>query len=260
MSTLVEKTTQKLQRKIRDISNEALPELLAVGTGAEPTAGKLEGVIDGLDAKLCKAVARSYPKIFAAAVVEKHRLQAPHITHSTEVERPVEVRKGEPMTDAKSAARARRRALKAKRKAEQAEASAAEARERLNKGTDMDSMIVIAKVGYCRKAQRLHQAGFLCRIAEARRSDPATWRDKGEGVRALCDGRSERSGANASPQDGRRRGLSGRARRGRRRANDKRRVSAVNGSGQRAAGKGRNRRAGFCPPVCRPQISGSSRH
>jgi hypothetical protein len=47
--------------------------------------------------------------------------------------------------DPKGAAKARKKASKAKRKAEQAEASAAEARERLNKGADMDSMIVIAK-------------------------------------------------------------------------------------------------------------------
>jgi hypothetical protein len=145
MSTLVEKATEKLQRKIRNISNEAFPELLDVGTGGRAGAGRLDGVIDGLEARLCKAMATGHPKIVAAAVVEKHRSQAPHVTESTEVERPLEVRKAEPITDAKGAAKARKKALKAKRKKEQAEASAADARERLNKGTDMDSMIVIAK-------------------------------------------------------------------------------------------------------------------
>jgi hypothetical protein len=85
MSTFVEKATEKLQRKIRNISNEAFPELLDVGTGGRAGAGRLDGVIDGLEARLCKAMARGYPKIVAAAVVEKHRSQAPHITDSTEV-------------------------------------------------------------------------------------------------------------------------------------------------------------------------------
>src|SRR5207237_4810422 len=107
MITLIEKATEKLQRKIRNISNEALPDLLAVGTGGRTGAPRLDGVIDRLDARLCKAMARGYPKIVAAAVVEKQRSQAPHITHSSEMEQPVEVRKGEPITDQKGAAKER---------------------------------------------------------------------------------------------------------------------------------------------------------
>jgi hypothetical protein len=155
MSTLVQKATQKLQHKIRNISNEALPDLLAVGTGDRAGAGRLDNVIDGLDGRLCKAFAKNYPKIVAAAVIEKHRSQKPNIAAAakamanrdmpTDLERTIVLDKAEPMTDAKSAAKARRRAIKAQRKKEQAEASAAEARERLNKGADMDSMIVIAK-------------------------------------------------------------------------------------------------------------------
>jgi hypothetical protein len=62
-----------------------------------------------------------------------------------DMEQPIAVHKGEPLTDAKSAAKARKKAIKAKLKAEKAEASAAEARERLNKGATMDTIITIAK-------------------------------------------------------------------------------------------------------------------
>jgi hypothetical protein len=160
MSTLVEKATQKLQRKIRNISNEALPDLLEIGTGGKAAAGKLDGLIGGLDARLCKAMARGYSNIAAAAIIEKHQAQVPGSVppagavkkvgrreplDKSDVEQLVVVRKGEPITDPEGAARARKKAIKAKRKKAQAEASAAEARERLNKGADMDSMIVIAK-------------------------------------------------------------------------------------------------------------------
>jgi hypothetical protein len=158
MSTLVEKATEKLQRKIRNISNETLPDLLDVGTGGRAGAGRLNGVINGLDARLCKAVARGNSNIAAAAIVEKYlvpgnvspaeavkKVGQPEPLDKSDVEQPVVVRKGEPITDSEGANRARKRAIKAKRKKKQAEASAAEARERLNKGTDMDTMSVIAK-------------------------------------------------------------------------------------------------------------------
>jgi hypothetical protein len=156
----IEKATRNLQRKIRKVSSEALPDLLFIGTRNRSGAGRLDRVIDGLEQKLCKAMEQGYPKIAAAAIIEKRRSQEPRIVAVAKAmakvgapnpivradpERPIAVQKVEPLTDRKSAARARRKAIKNKRKAEQAEASAAEARENLNKGADMDSMITIAK-------------------------------------------------------------------------------------------------------------------
>jgi hypothetical protein len=156
----VEKATRNLQRKIRKVSNEALPDLLFIGTRNRSVTDRLDRVIDGLEQRLCKVMEQGYPKIAAAAVIEKRRSREPVIVAAAKAmaktgapkplvradsERPIPVQKAEPLTDAKSAARARRKANKNKRKAEQAEASAAEARENLNKGADMDSMITIAK-------------------------------------------------------------------------------------------------------------------
>lgn len=140
----VKKARQKLQRKMRKVSKNALPDLLAVGMDAT-RGGELDGVIDGLERRLCKAMARGYPKLLAAGSVEKGRSIAPASAVPISKERPNSTMKSEPMTDAKSAAKARKKAIKAKLKAELAEASAAEARERLNKGADMDSVITIAK-------------------------------------------------------------------------------------------------------------------
>jgi hypothetical protein len=81
----------------------------------------------------------------AAAAKAMAKRGAPNPEVRADSERPIAVHKEEPLTDAKSAARARRKANKNKRRAEQAEASAAEARENLNKGADMDSMVIIAK-------------------------------------------------------------------------------------------------------------------
>jgi hypothetical protein len=39
MITSFEKATQKLQRKIRKVGNNAFPDLLAVGTGGQAAAG-----------------------------------------------------------------------------------------------------------------------------------------------------------------------------------------------------------------------------
>jgi hypothetical protein len=155
----IEKATRNLQRKIRKVSTEALPDLLFIGTRNRSGAGRLDRVIDGLEQTLCKAMEQGYPKIAAAAIIEKRRSQEPRIVAAKAMakrdapsplvkansERPIAVQKAEPLTDEKSAASARRKAIKNKRKAEQAEASAAEARENLNKGADMDSMIPIAK-------------------------------------------------------------------------------------------------------------------
>jgi hypothetical protein len=156
----VEKATRNLQRKIRKVSSEALPDLLFIGTRNRSGTGRLDRVIDGLEQRLCKAMERGYPKIAAAAIIEKRRSQEPCIAAAAKAmakrgapnpevradsERPIAVQKVEPLTDRKSAARARRKANKNKLKAQQAEASAAEARDNLNKGADMDSMITIAK-------------------------------------------------------------------------------------------------------------------
>jgi hypothetical protein len=156
----VQKATRNLQRKIRKVSSEALPDLLFIGTRNRSGAGRLDRVIDGLEQNLCDTITKGYPKIAAAAVIEKRRSQEPCIVPgakamakggapnpllTTDSERPIAVQKAEPLTDAKSAAKARKKAIKNKLKAEQAEASAAEARENLNKGADMDSMITIAK-------------------------------------------------------------------------------------------------------------------
>jgi hypothetical protein len=154
----VDKAMRNLQRKIRKVSNETLPDLLFIGTRNRTGGGRLDRVIDGLEQNLCKAMTRGYSKIGAAAIIEKHRSQEPRIVTTAnamakvgasnpiaraESERPTAVQKEEPLTDEKSAAKARRKANKNKLKAQQAEASAAEARENLNKGADMDSMITV---------------------------------------------------------------------------------------------------------------------
>ena len=68
------------------------------------------------------------------------------------------------MTDAKSAAKARKKAIKAKRKAELAEASAAEARERLNKGAEMDRVITIAKAVIAGKPSAFTKRDFFLEL------------------------------------------------------------------------------------------------
>src|SRR5712671_5703292 len=73
MITSLEKATQKLQRKIRKVGTNAFPDLLAVGTGGRAAAGRLDGAIDALETRLCKAMARGYPKIIAAAIIDKRR-------------------------------------------------------------------------------------------------------------------------------------------------------------------------------------------
>jgi hypothetical protein len=89
-------------------------------------------VINALDARLCKAMVRGYPNITAAAIIEKHRAQVPGCNvppaeavkkvgqpeplDKSDVEQHVVVRKGEPITDPKGAAKARKKAIKAKRK------------------------------------------------------------------------------------------------------------------------------------------------
>jgi hypothetical protein len=182
MITRLEKAMQKLQRKIRKVSRNAFPDLLAVGTGGRAAAGRLDGVIDGLETTLCKALARGYPKIVAAAIIEKRRstpakstasitedsgkkgnpvqeqepdiapvgetaseTAPPNSLMKADLEQPITFHKEGPLTDASFAAKSRKKAIKARRKSEQAAASAAEARERLNKGAEMDTMIVIAK-------------------------------------------------------------------------------------------------------------------
>jgi hypothetical protein len=156
----IEKATRDLRRKIRKVSSEALPDLLFIGTRNRSGAGRLDRVVDGLEQNLCDTITKGYPKVVAAAIIEKRRSQEPRIVPAAKAmaktgapnalvradpERPTAVQKAEPLTDAKSAAKARKKADKNKLKAEQAEASAAEARENLNKGADMDSMITIAK-------------------------------------------------------------------------------------------------------------------
>jgi hypothetical protein len=134
----IEKATRNLQRKIRKVSSEALPDLLFIGTRNRSGAGRLDRVIDGLEQKLCKAMAQGYPKIAAAAVIEKRRSQEPRIVPIAKamaklgapnplvdsgLDRPAALHKTEPLTDEKSAAKARKKANKNKLKAEQAEAS-----------------------------------------------------------------------------------------------------------------------------------------
>jgi hypothetical protein len=125
----VEKATRNLHRKIHKVSSEALPDLLFVGTRGRSGTGRLDRVIDGLEERLCKVMEQGYPKIAAAAIIEKRRSQEPRIAGAKAMakrdapsplvraasERPIAVHKEEPLTDAKSAAKARRRAIKNKR-------------------------------------------------------------------------------------------------------------------------------------------------
>jgi hypothetical protein len=53
--------------------------LLFIGTRNRSGAGRLDRVIDGLEQKLCKAMEQGYPKIAAAAVIQKRRSQEPRI-------------------------------------------------------------------------------------------------------------------------------------------------------------------------------------
>jgi hypothetical protein len=159
----IKKARQKLQRKIRKVSDKALPNLLAVGTGAAPE-DKLDGVIDGLERKLCKTMAKGYPKVLAAGIVETGRSIAPVSPIPISEEAPNSTMKSEPMTDEKLAAKARKKAIKAKRKAELAEASAAEARERLNKGAYMDNVITIAKAVISGKPSAFTKRDFFLEL------------------------------------------------------------------------------------------------
>jgi hypothetical protein len=158
----IKKARQKLQRKMRKVSRKAFPDLLAVGTDA--TRGwEIDGVIDGLERRLCKAMARGYPKLLAAGIVEKRRSSTPAsaVPISKDAPDPTE---SEPMTDAKSAAKARKKAIKAKRRAEVAEASAAQARDRLNKGAHMDSVITIAKAVIAGKPSAFTKRDFFLEL------------------------------------------------------------------------------------------------
>jgi hypothetical protein len=159
MITSVAKATKRFQRKIRKVGNEALPDLLFIGTRGKAASARLDRVIDGLEQRLCSTIKKGYPKVLTAAIIQKRRSQEADIAAAkamakspasssvieTESEPPIALQKAEPITDAKSAAKARKKAIKAKLKAEEAEASAGEARERLNKGAEMDTMITIAK-------------------------------------------------------------------------------------------------------------------
>jgi hypothetical protein len=179
MITTFEKATQNLQRKIRKVSNNALPDLLAIGTGGRPAADRLDGAIDGLETRLCKAMARGYPKILAAAIIEKRRSHerdivaaanaeqerdAPNSLIKSDLEQSIAFQKEGPLTDAKSAAKARKKAIKARQKAEQADASAAEARERLNKSAEMDAMITIAKAVIAGKPSAFTKRHFFIEL------------------------------------------------------------------------------------------------
>ena len=164
----IKKAEQKLQRKIRKVSKKALPNLLAIGTDA--TRGEeLDGVIDGLERRLCKAMARGYPELLAAGLVEQGRSIAPESGVPISKETPNSETEPEPMTDAKSAAKARKKAIKAKLKAELAEASAAEARDRLNKGADMDSVIMVAKAVIAGKPSAFTKRDFF--LEQQKRAD-----------------------------------------------------------------------------------------
>jgi hypothetical protein len=200
MITSFEKATQKLQRKIRKVGSNAFPDLLAVGTGGRAAAGKLDGVIDGLETRLRKTMARGYPKIVAAAIIEKRhstpakstasitedRTQTripvrerepdiavaeaveergtPDLLMKAELEQPIAFHKEGPITDERFAAKSRKKAIKARRKAEQAAASAAEAREQLNKGAEMDTMISIAKSVIARKPSTYTKRDFFVEL------------------------------------------------------------------------------------------------
>jgi hypothetical protein len=72
----IKKDRQKLQRKMCKASEKALPDLLAVGTDVT-RGGELDGVIDGVERRLCKTMARGYPKVVAAGIVEQGRSPAP---------------------------------------------------------------------------------------------------------------------------------------------------------------------------------------
>jgi hypothetical protein len=175
----VEKAAQKVRRKIRKVGSKALPDLLFIGTRGRAASGRLDRIIDGLEQRLCTTIKRGYPKVLTAAIIEKRRLQeadiftaaraiakgsAPKSVTKAESEPPIALQKAEPLTDAKSAAKARKKAIKAKLKAEQAEASAAEARERLNKGADMDTMITIAKSVIAGKPSAFTKRDFFCEL------------------------------------------------------------------------------------------------
>jgi hypothetical protein len=109
----IKKARQRLRRKIRKVSKKALPNLLAVGTDVT-RGGELDGVIDGLERRLCKAMARGYPKVLAAGLVEQDRSTAPASAVPISKDASNSEMESEPMTDAKSAAKARKKAIKAK--------------------------------------------------------------------------------------------------------------------------------------------------
>src|SRR5262249_45160799 len=75
MSSL-ETGSGNLKRTFRKVANNAFPELLAIGTG-KLARGRLDGAIEALDKKLCKAAAQEYRKVLAKAIVEKHRSMTP---------------------------------------------------------------------------------------------------------------------------------------------------------------------------------------
>jgi len=179
MLTRFEKARGRLHQKIRKVSNNALPDLLAVGTDGRAAPGRLDGVINGLEQRLCKALKKGYPKMLAAAVIEKRRSRqsdivaaekvtaergAPNPIMKTDLEQSTAPDDAEPMTDAKSAAKARKKAIKANLKAEQAEAAAAEARAELNKGSDMDTMVAVAKSVIVGKPSGLTKRDFFLEL------------------------------------------------------------------------------------------------
>jgi hypothetical protein len=222
MITSLEKATQDLQRKIRKVGSNTLPDLLGVGTGGRAAAGRLDGVIDGLETRLCKALARGYPKMLAAAIIEKRRStpakstasitedraqtrnpdqnQKPHIAPvgktasetaspdslvTADLEQPIAFHKEEPITDERFAAKSRKKAIKARRKAEQAAASAADAREKLNKGAEMDAMIAIAKSVIAGKPSTYTKRDFFVEL-QKRADETRQPNETKEGAFARC--------------------------------------------------------------------------
>jgi len=158
--TSLETATRNLKRKFRKVANNALPELLAIGTG-ELARGRLDGAINALDKKLCKAAAQEYRKVVAAAIVEKRRSMASQAavpitkaSYGERTDRCVEdddldddgdTPKGEAITGKDASDKSRKKAKKERRRAEEAAAAAAGARDRLNKAADVDAIIGVAK-------------------------------------------------------------------------------------------------------------------
>jgi hypothetical protein len=160
------------------VSNKALPDLLAIGANRRGDTNRLDAAIGALEQGLCKTIAKGYPKVLAAAVVEKAGRSGVSVEPVAKQE--------EPTSDDDDKKRIKAK-LKAKKKAKEksdkvmqhrrmAEDSAQGARDRLNKSDDMKTsdMVQIAKSILNGHQQGLTSKDFFVEIrkrADARFKD-----------------------------------------------------------------------------------------